>query len=133
MSDEHETDLPQIRDLKWRDEILQVMYWMAGEGFGQEVSVAVLRKLLDADDDLLKQSCERLVTDKLLERISETGYALTTQGKQEGGRRFADEFDEMLKPGHFECDEVDCDCHNPEFAGDACKNLSPAHSTHHHS
>lgn len=132
MSDETESNTEVIRDLKWRDEILQVMYWMAGEGFGREVSIADLRKLLDADDDLLTQNCERLVAAKLLERASETGYALTTQGKQEGGRRFADEFDEMLKPGHFECDDVDCDCHNPEFAGEACKNLSTAHSTHHH-
>lgn len=132
MSDEPDKDFRQISNLKWRDEILQVMYWMAGEGFGQEVSVAQLRKLLAADDDVLSQNCERLVEDKLLERAGENGYTLTAFGKQEGGRRFSDEFDEMLKPGHFECDDVDCDCHNPEFAGKACKNLSPAHSTHRH-
>lgn len=132
MSGEREKDFRQLSDLKWRDEILQVMYWMAGEGFGREASVADLHKLLDADDDVLTQNCERLVADKLLERAGESGYALTAEGKQEGGRRFADEFDEMLKPGHFECDDLDCDCHNPEFAGEACKNLSPAHSTHHH-
>jgi hypothetical protein len=133
MSGKDENDTLNIRDLKWRDEILQVMYWMDGEGFGREASVSDIRKLLDADADVLTQNCERLVADNLLERASGTGYALTAQGKQEGGRRFADEFDEMLKPGHFECDDVDCDCHNPEFAGAACKNLSPAHSTHHHS
>lgn len=105
---------------------------MAGEGFGREVSVAELRKLLAADDDTLSQNCERLVADKLLKRVRENAYALTDLGRQEGGRRFADEFDEMLKPGHFECEDIDCDCHNPEFAGEACKNLFPGHSTHLH-
>lgn len=132
MANEPEKDFRQISNLKWRDEILQVMYWMAGEGFGREVSISELRKLLAADYDVLYQNCERLVAGKLLERAGEHSFALTALGKQEGGRRFADEFDEMLKPGHFECDDVDCDCHNPELAGEACKNLSPAHSNHRH-
>jgi hypothetical protein len=111
--------------LYWRDEILQLMYWMTGEGFGREFNDSDLRRFLDVNDEALTETLNQMVSDGLL--ISEGDeYALTELGKSEGGRRFADEFETMLKPGHFECDEPDCDCHNPESIGEACKHLLPA-------
>ncbi|MCA1619662.1 MAG: hypothetical protein LC795_10210 [Acidobacteria bacterium] len=111
----------------WRDEILQVMYWMAGEGFGQEFTPSDLRKFISAGDDVLEENLGRMVGTGLLERTGGGRYALTAEGKREGGRRFADEFEEMLKPGHFECDEPDCDCHDPNSIEAVCKHFSPAH------
>lgn len=107
----------------WRDEILQVMFWLAGEGFGQEFTADDLQKFLAADNFVLTENMEKMVSGGFLERASGNKYALTTLGKQEGGRRFADEFEEMMKPGHYECSDPDCDCNNPEFAGEACKHL----------
>jgi len=117
----------------WRDEVLQVMYWMVGEGFGQEFTIADLRKFLSAGDDVLEDNLEQMVATGLLVRADGDKYALTAQGKREGGRRFADEFEEMLKPGHFECDEPDCDCHNPDSIEGACKHFMPAHEPHQNS
>ncbi len=117
----------------WRDEILQVMYWMAGEGFGQEFTLADLRKFLSAGDDVLEDNLEQMVSTGLLERVGGERYALTEQGRREGGRRFADDFEDMLKPGHFECDEPDCDCHDPDSIEGACKHFSPAHEPHQNS
>ena len=37
-------------------------------------------------------------------------YALTEEGAREGGRRFADEFKDLTKPGHGECGDPDCEC-----------------------
>lgn len=119
-----------VGSVYWRDEILQVMYWMMGEGFGQEFTRADLRKFLSAGDDVLADNLEQMVSTGLLERIGGDKYTLTEQGKREGGRRFADEFEEMLKPGHFECDEPDCDCHDPDSIEGACKHFSPAHEPH---
>ncbi len=115
----HETDNP----FYWRDEILQVMFWMTGEGFSQEFTTDDLKKFLAAEDDVLVKNIELLVLYGFVEPVGETGYALTNLGKIEGGRLFADEFEEMMKPGHYECSEPDCDCHDPEFAGEACKHL----------
>ncbi|CAN5447977.1 hypothetical protein BH20ACI3_BH20ACI3_21180 [soil metagenome] len=115
-----------IGSLKMRDEILQVMYWMTGEGLGSEFSVVDLRKFLPSEQTVLARDLELMVSTGLLES-RETKFALTEQGKAEGGRRFADEFESMIKPGHFECDEPDCDCHDPEAAGEACKHLSSAY------
>ncbi len=108
-----------------RDEILQVMYWMTGEGLGQHFAAADLQKFLQLEEAVLIGNLEDMVAGGLLERIGADKYALTIQGRQEGGRRFADEFESMLKPGHFECDDPDCDCNNPESNGEACKHFLP--------
>ncbi len=108
----------------WRDEILQVMYWMTGEGLGREFAVADLQKFLQAEEAALLENLALMADSGLLESTGEK-YALTALGQKEGGRRFADEFEEMLKPGHFECDEPDCDCHDPESVEGVCKHLSP--------
>ncbi len=122
-----------LDSIYWRDEILQVMYWMTGEGLGKEFTVFDLQKFLQTEEAVLAGNLEEMVSAGLLERAGTNKYALTALGQQEGGRRFADEFDAMLKPGHFECDEPDCDCHNTESIGGICKHLSPSGSAHQHS
>lgn len=107
----------------WRDEILQVMFWMQGEGFGQEFSTDDLKKFLAAEDDVLIKNLELLVVYNFVKQTGENKYALTELGKSEGGWRFADEFDEMMKPGHYECADPDCDCHDPDTIGEPCKHL----------
>lgn len=115
----------------WRDEILQVMYWMTGEGLGQEFAASDLLKFLHAEETELIENLDEMVAGGLLERIGADKYALTLYGRQEGGRRFADEFESMLKPGHFECDDPDCDCNDPESNGEACKHFLPALAVQH--
>lgn len=132
MSNEREKHDPgdPLGAIYWRDEILQLMYWMTGEGFGREFAASDLQKFLDAEDDVLLENLERMVSDGLIGRAGDGRYSLTSIGQNEGGRRFADEFEAMIKPGHFECDEPDCDCHSADSFGQACKGLSPAHSHH---
>lgn len=129
--DKHNARTP-LDSIYWRDEILQLMYWMLGEGFGREFDAPELQKFLQMEDAVLVDNLEHMVSAGLVERAGENKHALTSLGEKEGGRRFADEFEGMLKPGHFECAEPDCDCHNPESTGEACKHLSPAHSMHQH-
>ncbi len=122
-------DLDQeIGNLKSRDEILQVMYWMTGEGLGSEFSIVDLQKFLPSEQTVLEADLEVMVSSGLLESGTANRFALTEQGKKEGGRRFADEFESMIKPGHFECDEPDCDCHNADTTGEVCKHLSSAYA-----
>ncbi len=121
-------ELNKLDVIYWRDEILQLMYWMEGEGFGREFALADLQKFIAADDSILTVSLLELVTSGFLAQVGDN-FALTAQGKKEGGRRFADEFEEMLKPGHFECNEPDCDCHDPNSVEGACKHLFDAHES----
>lgn len=98
----------------WQDEILQVMFWMRGEGFATKSSIADLKKFLDASEEILTANLSELVKKQLIELDFSDTYELTGTGVKEGGRRFADEFDGMLKQGHYECDDPDCDCHSPD-------------------
>ncbi len=84
----------------WQDEILQVMYWMRGEGFGDKITVLELKKFLDASDEILAANLSQLAKHGLVNFDLSDAYELTETGVKEGGRRFADEFDGMLKQGH---------------------------------
>ncbi|PZS02126.1 MAG: hypothetical protein DLM70_10775 [Chloroflexi bacterium] len=108
-----------LDDLYWQDEILQVMYWLLGEGFADKVTVSDLRRFLEADPGVLAQNLEHLHVIDLLERAG-PAYVLTEVGKEEAKRRFVDEFRPFLgRNGHGECSE-DCWCNDPDHAGEAC-------------
>ena len=46
--------------LHWRDEILQVMYWMSGEGLGDTVAPADLVSFLAVDENVISASWQAL-------------------------------------------------------------------------
>lgn len=110
----------------WQDEILQVMYWMRGEGFGEKITVAELKKFLDAPDETLVANLVELAKKNLVVFDVSDFYELTETGVKEGGRRFADEFEGMLKPGHYECNDPDCDCNDPDSDAQ-CKHFAAPH------
>jgi DNA-binding PadR family transcriptional regulator len=106
------TDTPS-GDLEVQDEILQVMYWLRGEKLADEVAARDLERFVGASELQLDGALERLALLGLV-RVSPAGgtlrYALTEEGAREGGRRFADEFKDLTKPGHGECGDPDCEC-----------------------
>jgi hypothetical protein len=88
------------------------MFWMRGEGLGEVVGVADLRLFLnDVDDPTLAADLAGMAAAGLLEPAGEGRYRLTSRGREEGGRRFADEFAELLGQGHGACNDPTCDCH----------------------
>ena len=114
--------------LRQQDEALQILYWLRGEGLMADVGVADLKRFLDGTVEELAIVLERLVDIGLSRRAgADPGatirYALTPDGVKEGGRRFADEFADMTKPGHGECGDPECDCH---------QSGNPADCAHHH-
>lgn len=96
-----------------QDEVLQVMYWLRGEKLAEEVSAADLARFIGGTELALDGVLERLSLLGLV-RVAPAGgqlrYALTEEGAREGGRRFADEFKDLTKPGHGECGDPDCEC-----------------------
>jgi len=98
----------------WQDEILQVMYWMRGEGFEADMTMAGLQRFLQEPHYLLEINLEQLIKRGLVEKNIENGYKLTETGVLEGGRRFADEFEGLTNQGHYECNDPDCDCKTGE-------------------
>jgi hypothetical protein len=114
-------------DVAAADEVMQILYWLRGEGLLADVAVADVQRFLDANEAELTAVFERLVRLGLVARIAPGGvgarYALTPDGVREGGRRFADEFADITRPGHGECGDPECDCHTTG---------NPADCTHHH-
>jgi hypothetical protein len=107
--------MDELEVLRVRDEVLQAMYWMRSEGIADTCSAEQLARFLAVPAPTLGPYLERFVEDGHLERAGE-GYGMTTLGSDHGRRAFADEFADMTRPTHGECDE-DCWCHDsPEEA-----------------
>jgi len=110
--------MDELEVLRVRDEVLPAMYWMRSEGLAERATPAALASFLAVPVATLVPYLERFAADGLLE-LGERGYGLTDEGTALGKRGFADEFADMTKPGHGECDD-DCWCHDSPEAAAAC-------------
>lgn len=117
-----------LHELFWRDEVLQIMFWYAGEGFGDTVTAAELARFLTDDAPPLEPYLVRMAADGWVAHEAGGRFRLTAIGKREGARRFADAFDELTRPAHGEC-SADCDCHR---TGDpaSCSHRQPQAHAH---
>jgi hypothetical protein len=107
--------MDELEVLRIRDEVLQAMYWMRSEGLADAPSATELARFLAVPARTLTQYLERFVSDGYLEHAP-GGYSLSARGEEAGKRGFADEFADLTRPSHGECDE-DCWCHeSPEEA-----------------
>jgi hypothetical protein len=107
--------MDELEVLRTRDEVLQAMYWMRAEGLAEAPTAAELARFLAVPAGTLSAYLDRFAADGLLESTGE-GFRLSAQGVEAGKRTFAEEFADMTKPGHGECDE-DCWCNaSPEEA-----------------
>ena len=107
--------MDELEVLRIRDEVLQAMYWMRSEGLADAPSAQELARFLAVAHETLNAYLERFVADGYLEALGD-GYTLTATGETTGKRTFAEEFADLTRPGHGECDE-DCWCHeSPEDA-----------------
>ena len=101
-----------------RDEILQVMYWLRGENIAQEVAPNDLSKWVGLKNAEIERLLIHLLGAGLVERVvvdsgAQEGvprFRLTNAGLQEGQRRFADEFADFTRPGHFKHSDPACEC-----------------------
>jgi hypothetical protein len=115
----HEPKSDALRALYWRDEILQLMFWIRGEGFGDAIDPALLERFLGVQSEVGIRYLDHLVGEGLLEAAGHGRYRLTEQGHRHGARVFADEFADLTKPGHGECG-AECWCHASPEEAEAC-------------
>lgn len=118
MSELHPPKSEALRAMYWRSEILQVMYWLRGEGFGDLVDPPLIERFLGVDAAVGISYLDRLVEEEYLHRDG-TWYTLSDRGLEEGGIEFALSFDELMRPTHGECSD-DCWCHMSADEADAC-------------
>jgi hypothetical protein len=119
-----------LRALYWREEILQVMFWIEGEGFGDELDAGYLERFLGVDAANGITYLRSLVDDGVLEQRNGR-YRLTATGRQEGSRIFAEEFNELTQPSHGECGPT-CWCRQSADEAEACASDRSLHARHDH-
>jgi len=119
----------ELERLQVRDEVLQAMYWMHAEGLASTPTADELARFLAVPAATLTPYLESFAADGLL--VTEAGgYRLSPEGEQSGKRTFADEFADMTKPGHGDCDE-NCWCHDSPEAAASCLEHRPSHVHQH--
>ncbi len=94
--------------LFWREEILQVLYWMDGEGLAAAVPFNRLLSLLNTTPENLLHHLQKNIEAGYLkieeDSVSENSLMqLTPAGKKEAGGIFRNAFEGMQKAGHGEC------------------------------
>jgi hypothetical protein len=116
MAERDAAAMVELELLRLRDEVLQAMYWMRSEGLAESPTGEELARFLAVPAATLGPYLERFVRDGYLERAEGGGYQLTGSGEETGKRSFAEEFADLTRPAHGECD-ADCWCHDsPEEA-----------------
>ena len=105
----------ELEALRVREEVLQAMYWMRSEGLADTPDADLLARFLAVPAETLEVYLRRFADDGHLEQAG-AGYRLTAEGMEAGKRTFAEEFADLTRPAHGECDD-DCWCHDsPEEA-----------------
>ena len=115
-----------LRALYWRSEILQVMYWLRGEGFGDEVDAALVERFLGVDAAAGVAHLDQLVDEGLLERVGDR-YRLSAAGQEEGGLEFAATFEGLTRQAHGECGPDCPHCFPPDGTEGDCFEECPAY------
>ena len=104
------------------DELLELLYWFEGEGFGGVASLDGIVRFTHLTEPLVRETLERLLARGHVSLDVDRGeeYRLTEAGRKEAARRFAAEFAPMLSQGHGECSDPNCDCHTSEGGAAEC-------------
>lgn len=110
----------------WRSEILQVMVWMRGEGFGEEVDPANLGRFLGGDVGEGLRHLDGMVEDGYVAQVG-TRFRLTELGQKEGALDFVSSFEELQATSHGECGPDCPTCFPPEGVESDCTAVCPAY------
>ena len=104
------------------DELLELLYWFEGEGFGGVASLEGIIRFTNLTEPLVGDTLNRLIAREYIALDVDRGteYRLTESGRKEAARRFAAEFAPLLSQGHGECSDPNCDCHTSEGGAAEC-------------
>jgi hypothetical protein len=102
-----------------REEVLQICYWMRGEGFGERYDAKSIGPFLQTEPQLIAETLAELAARGELEADS-GGYRFTEQGRRAAGKLFAEGFSDFQKQGHGECDAGCCDGDDHSRCGEEC-------------
>lgn len=109
-----------VRALYWRDEILQLVFWLHGEGLGERLDPDLLGRFLGMHRQAGLGCLQALAEDGLLRRDRDGAYRLTEQGRGHRARVYANEPAELTQPAPGTCGP-ECWCHISPDEAAACE------------
>ncbi len=112
-----------LQALFWRSEVLRVVYWLRGEGYGDFVDAPTIERFLGVDATDGITYLDRLVDDGYLVR-DDDWYALSDRGLRTGEEEFATAFSDLVRPTHGECSD-ECWCQMSAAEAEACASQPP--------
>lgn len=77
---------PALREVYWREEVVEVVLWLRGEGFDERIDAAVLSNFLGIDQPKAAALLDQLVAQGYLQRLADGRYELSQDGEEEGRR-----------------------------------------------
>lgn len=82
---------PALRSVYWREEIIELVLWLRGEGFDERLDSDMLCRFLELDGDRSAAAAhlDRLTAHGYLQRLADGRYGLTAAGEDEGDRVIA--------------------------------------------
>lgn len=102
-----------------QDELLELLYWMEGEGLADSATLPGLTRFLVQRESDVSRTLTALAARAYV-TTAEGHFRLTELGRREAARRFADEFAPLLSQGHGECNDPGCDCHTDTASATEC-------------
>ena len=114
----------KLRILYWRSEILQVVYWLHGEGLGDLVDIDLIRTYLGVDgpggaaNENLAIYLDFLIADGSLV-LDGDWYVLSPRALADGEAQLATAFTDFVHPVPNECND-ECWCQASAAEAEAC-------------
>lgn len=98
-----------MNDLAQLDEMLELLFWMEGEGLESSATLPGIARFLARPEAEAEGALSRL-RERGDVTIREGRYALTDRGRGEAARRFVEDFSGLTGQAHGECNDPNCDC-----------------------
>ncbi len=109
------------REIVLRDEVLELLFWLEGEGFTEHSTLAGMLRFLSFPPGDVAATIAQLIERGELVAQADGQFQLTPAGRREAARRFADDFAPLLHQGHGECNDPDCECHEDPHGTSHCR------------
>lgn len=77
---------PELRQVYWREEILELVLWLRGEGFDERIDTRLLRRFLGMGPEQASEHLRQLVEQGYFVRLGDGRHALTARGEAEARR-----------------------------------------------
>lgn len=108
-----------LRAMYWRSEILQVLFWLRGEGLGDSADARLLERFLSVEPEVIEPYLRRLADEGLVDAAGDGSYRLSERGAAMGAEEFTASFSDLTRPAHGECG-ADCWCRQSPEEAEAC-------------